>query len=140
MEPSCLSPEPNPTVPPSTADRHILLVQQSFAHIAPQADLVTDLFFARLFQLDPTQRTPLPNDLRTLKGQFMYALARAVRDLNPSLPMGEVEADGKEMVASALIWTLAQGLGEEFTVEVQEAWKLVCPQLTPRLGLGGGPG
>lgn len=135
MDHSFLSPEPNPIMPPLTASQQILLVQASFAEIAPQADLVTDLFFARLFQLDPTRRAPLPNDLRALKGQFMYALTRAVRDLNPSLTMATVEAGNQGTVSNALLWTLEQGLGEQFTGDVREAWTAMCPQLTPRLGL-----
>ena len=136
MDSSLLSPEPNPLAQPLPGDRFILLVQQSFTQIAPQADLVTDLFFARLFQLDPARRAPLPNDLRALKGQFIYALTRAVRDLNLSPAAGTGKSEKLETVSSALLWTLEQGLGEEFTPDVREAWTVVCPQLTPRLGLG----
>jgi hypothetical protein len=121
---------------PSTQpfSQSIALVQKSFAQLAPDADLVTDLFFARLFQLDPTRRAPLPNDLRALKGQFMYALSRAVRDLNVSRePPGGVESNERELLETALLWTLEQGLGEDFTAQVREAWACMCPQLVPAM-------
>ncbi len=123
-------------VPITSSAQHITLVQKSFAQIAPHADLVTDLFFARLFQLEPARRAPLPNDLRALKGQFMYALARAVRDLNPSRENGELQTtQDTQILTAALLWTLEQGLGEEFTAPVREAWTLLCPQLIPALAI-----
>lgn len=135
MDASLPLPETNPSVLPMSAGQQILLVQESFAGIAPQADLVTDLFFARLFQLDPSRRAALPNDLRALKGQFMYALARAVRDLSPAVTVGDEHSEREETVSSALVWTVEQALGERFTAEVREAWMVMCPQLTARLGM-----
>ncbi len=113
----------------------IRLIQESFAHIAPHADLVTDLFFARLFQLEPTLRTHFPNDLRAPKGQFMYALTRVVRDLNVSYPETESEHARRHVVGAALLWTMEQGLGEQFTGEVRMAWTEFCPQLAVLLPL-----
>ena len=108
----------------------ITLVQQSFAHLAPDGDLLADLFYARLFQLEPALRGSFPNDLSDQKGQLLYALVRAVRDLPSYRPHdGHIESERMELVGAALLWTLEQGLGERFTPDVKEAWKAVYPQI-----------
>lgn len=117
----------------------ITLVQQSFAQLAPDGDLLADLFYARLFQLEPALRGSFPNDLSDQKGQLLYALVRAVRDLPSYLPLGnQAQSQRMELVGSALLWTLEQGLGERFTPDVKEAWKAVYPHIAAALPMASG--
>ena len=120
-----------------------MLVQQTFAQIAPADDLVADLFFARLFQLDPTLRGLFPNDLRSTKIRLMRTLAQCVREINtPGDAMPEIAALGRrhlgygvqpkhyQTFGEALLWTLEKGLGEDFTPELREAWRAFYDELT----------
>ncbi len=119
-----------------------LLVQTTFSQIAPAADLVADLFFARLFQLDPTLRALFPNDLRSVKIRLMRALTQSVREIQTAGDApSELAALGRrhlgygvqpkhyQTFGEALLWTLEKGLGEDFTLEVCEAWRAFYDEL-----------
>ncbi len=113
----------------------IALVQTSFAKVAPIADTAAALFYARLFELDPSLRLLFPSDL-TEQGRKLMTMLRVVvtglSRLDTILPA--VTALGQRHVAygvtdahyatvgAALVWTLAQGLGEAFTAETEAAW------------------
>jgi hemoglobin-like flavoprotein len=115
--------------------RQIEIVQQSFAKVAPIADVAADLFYNRLFELDPSLRKLFSGDMKKQGGMLMSMLASAVRGLsNPNalLPVltmlgrrhagyGVVDAH-YTTVAQALLWTLEQGLGDDFTPETRDAW------------------
>jgi hemoglobin-like flavoprotein len=115
--------------------RQIEIVQASFDKVAPIADVAADLFYARLFELDPSLRKLFSGNMKKQGAMLMSMLGSAVRGLsNPNalLPVltmlgrrhagyGVVDAH-YTTVAQALLWTLEQGLGEEFTPEVRNAW------------------
>ena len=113
----------------------IALVQTSFAQVVPIADTAATLFYRRLFELDPALRLLFPSDL-TEQGRKLMTMLRVVvtglsrlETIRPA-----VEALGRRHVAygvteahyatvgAALLWTLAQGLGEAFTAETAAAW------------------
>ena len=113
----------------------IELVQKSFANVATIADAAARLFYERLFVIQPSFRAMFPTDLTEQRGKLMKTLALAVAGLKsvdkvvPALKsMGRrhvaygVEDWHYDVVGSALIWTLEQGLGADFTDEVREAW------------------
>jgi hemoglobin-like flavoprotein len=114
---------------------HILLVQQSFEHVVPIADLAAALFYKRLFELDPGLRSLFPGEMQEQRRKLMVMLGVAVRGLDhletivPAIQkLGERHrgygvTDGHYATAgAALLWTLEQGLGECFTPEVRAAW------------------
>lgn len=120
----------------------VTLFQRSFLQLMPDADKLTDLFFARLFQLDPTVRGMFPNDLRVQKGKLMRALAQLARHLespNQSRLLMEqlgrrharlnLNAGHYDTFGAALLWTLETGLGEDFTPELREAWRAFYDEL-----------
>lgn len=113
----------------------IQLVQASFEQVKPIADVAADLFYNRLFELDPALRALFKPDLRDQKVKLMATLAFAVGGLKqPEQVLAAVRALGQrhgaygvraehyDTVGAALLWTLAQGLGEAFTLEVEAAW------------------
>jgi hemoglobin-like flavoprotein len=112
----------------------IHLIQDSFARLAPDADLVADLFYARLFQLEPSLRNRLPHDLSAHKGHLVYALSRAVRDLQVRQAQ-RCQCPDVEVIGAALLWTLELGLGEQYTTDVRDAWTALYPQIAARLPL-----
>ena len=113
----------------------VQLVQASFEHVKPIVGVAADLFYTRLFELDPALRQMFTGDLSDQKKKLMTTLAFVVAGLNQPdkilaavRHLGErhvgygVRAEHYQTVGAALLWTLEQGLGEHFTPEVAEAW------------------
>ena len=113
----------------------VKLVKESFAKVLPIADTAADLFYARLFELDPSLRRMFPTDMAEQKHKLMMTLKFAVNSLSRLAELvPAVQALGRRhagygvknehynTVGAALIWTLEQGLGDAFTPEVRDAW------------------
>jgi hemoglobin-like flavoprotein len=116
--------------------RTISLVQSSWAKVMPISDAAATLFYERLFEMDPSVRALFKNDMREQKKKLMQTLTVAVDGLNnvdrlvPVLKdlgvrhAGYMVADHHyDLVGAALLWTLREGLGDEFTDDVETAWK-----------------
>src|SRR5918911_3774759 len=114
------------------------LVQQSFALVVPIAEPAAELFYGRLFELDPSLRLLFRGDMREQGRKLMQMLTVAVRGLDRlETIVPAVQALGRRHVAygvteahfatvgAALLWTLEQGLGSAFTPEVADAWASV---------------
>jgi hemoglobin-like flavoprotein len=119
-----------------------VLVQESFARVAPIADTAGALFYERLFALDPTLRELFRSDMREQRRKLMQMLAVAVHNLdNVENILPALHALGRRhavygvtgqhftVVGEALMWTLERGLGEAFTAEVRDAWCAVYQAL-----------
>lgn len=115
-----------------------ILVQQSFALVAPIAETAATLFYARLFELDPSLRRMFSGDMAEQGRKLMQMLTVAVRgldDLEALVPAVRalglrharygVQPGHYETVAIALLWTLERGLGDAFTPAVRAAWATV---------------
>ena len=115
--------------------QQIKLVQMSFAKVAPIADKAADLFYSRLFEIAPEVRPMFPDDLSEQKKKLVSMLGTVVSGLSrlemmiPAIQMlGRRHADygvsaaHYAPVGAALIWTLQQGLGPDFTDKVRDAW------------------
>jgi hemoglobin-like flavoprotein len=113
----------------------VKMVQESFAKVAPIAGKAADLFYDRLFTIAPEVRSLFPDDLSGQKKKLMQMLTTAVTNLHQVeriIPAVEdlgrrhvaygVTAKHYEPVGAALLWTLEQGLGPDFTPKVKEAW------------------
>ena len=120
----------------------IELVQNSFAKVKPIADTAAEIFYAKLFELDPALKPLFPNankDAMKVQGnKLMTMLGAAVAGLSnlPALiPVLEglgkrhvdykVEPSHYDTVGAALLDTLKTGLGDEFTPDTKEAWTSV---------------
>jgi hemoglobin-like flavoprotein len=111
------------------------LVQQSFAEVKPIAAAAADLFYTRLFTLDPTLRPMFKGEL-TRQGQMLMSMIGAavngLRNLDKLAPVVRqlgarhtdygVRKEHYATVGSALMWTLERGLGDKFTPDVRDAW------------------
>lgn len=115
--------------------QQIELVQTSFKKVVPIAGTAADLFYDRLFEIAPEVRPMFPQDMKEQKVKLMAMLGTAVSNLHrldeilPAVKaLGErhkgygVAAAHYAPVGTALLWTLEQGLGPEFTPEVKAAW------------------
>jgi nitric oxide dioxygenase len=113
----------------------IEMLQKTFAVVELISDQAAELFYGRLFELDPSLRPMFRGDMVEQGRKLMQTIAVVVKNadrLETLLPA--VQALGRRhvaygvrdeyyaTVASALLWTLEQGLGAAFTPEVREAW------------------
>jgi hemoglobin-like flavoprotein len=120
-----------------------ILVQKSFEKVQSIADVAAQLFYNRLFELDPSLRHLFKGDMKEQGQKLMNMLQIAVRGLDrleqlvPAVSaLGQrhatynVRPEHYTTVGTALIWTLEQGLGVDFTPETREAWLAVYKVLT----------
>lgn len=114
------------------------LVQQTWTMVVPIADTAAELFYGRLFELEPSYKAMFKNDMTEQGKKLMKTINIAVTaldDVEPLIPVlkkmgadhvgyGVKERD-YNVVGAALIWTLEKGLGDAFTDEVKNAWGAV---------------
>jgi hemoglobin-like flavoprotein len=114
------------------------LVKSSFAKVVPISEAAAALFYERLFTLDPSLRPLFKGDMAEQGRKLMAMLATvitnlhrldeltpAVHDLARRHTGYGVKDAHYDTVGAALIWTLEQGLGPEFTDETRASW-LAC--------------
>jgi hemoglobin-like flavoprotein len=114
---------------------HIAVVQERFQKIVPIVDQAAELFYKNLFILDPRLRGLFPSDMQAQGRKLMHMLGLAVHGLTtpdaliPAVQeLGRrhvaygVEEEHYDVVGKALMLTLEQGLGADFTSQVREAW------------------
>ncbi len=113
----------------------IELVQRTWRSVLPVGDTAAELFYGKLFSLDPTLKALFKNDMKdqgrnltAMMSVAVGALARperitvAVRELGRRHVAYGVKPRHYEVVATALLWMLEKSLGEAFTPEVRAAW------------------
>ncbi|HEV8696367.1 MAG TPA: globin family protein [Candidatus Limnocylindrales bacterium] len=112
------------------------LIRSTWAAVEPIQDVASDLFYARLFELDPKLAALFAEtDMRRQGRMLMQTLAIVVKSLDDlSVVVPAVEALGRRhvgygvqpedygTVGAAFLWTLEQGLGDAFTPEARAAW------------------
>jgi hemoglobin-like flavoprotein len=111
------------------------LVQASWKQVVPVAETAAQMFYGRLFFLDPSLRHLFLGDMRDQGRKVMAMLSYTVNGLNRlDVLLPAVRALGRRhatygvrpehyfTVGAALLWTLEQGLGAAFTPAVREAW------------------
>ncbi len=124
----------------------IRLVQDSFKLVEPMAGQAADLFYERLFTLEPSVRALFVRDLRKQGAMLMQAIGLAVRNLDRPQDIAPVvrqlgqrhvqygaRPEYFDVVGECLLWTLEQGLGDAFNSELRAAWattyKLLAEQM-----------
>jgi hemoglobin-like flavoprotein len=113
----------------------IKLVQKSFEKVRPISEVAAELFYNHLFELKPSLKSLFKGDMKTQGRMLMQMIDYAVTCLDkPDALIPIIQDLGKrhvgygvkgkdyETVGEALLWTLEQGLGKDFTPDVKEAW------------------
>ena len=113
----------------------ISMIKDSWALVAPIADAAAELFYGRLFEIDPELKPLFKGDMTEQGKKLMRMITLAVNSLDkletivPAVQdLGRRHVDygvkdkDYDTVASALIWTLGQGLGDAFTEDLKSAW------------------
>jgi len=113
----------------------IQLVRDSWAVVKPISEKAAELFYGKLFELNPDFKELFKGDMTEQGRKLMAMINTAVNSLDkldtvlPNIQdLGRrhvdygVKPEDYGVVAQALLWTLGQGLGEKFTPEVEAAW------------------
>jgi len=116
----------------------ITLVQDSWAKVLPIAPAAGALFYANLFDADPSLKALFKGDMTQQASQLMQMIDAAVAkldDLDSLVPVLRQLGQGHatygvlpahyDTVGGALLKTLEQGLGSAFTPATKQAWTAV---------------
>lgn len=121
----------------------IELVQTTWEKVKPISEQAAELFYGKLFELDPSLKPLFKGDMKEQGRKLMATLNLAVTsltkldDIIPAVQdLGRrhvgygVPDESYQTVAEALLWTLGQGLGDDFTDEAKEAWTVTYVTLS----------
>lgn len=113
----------------------VMLVKNSWEKVIPIADTAAELFYNKLFALDPDLKGMFTGDMTDQGRKLMTMISTAVNGLDrlsAIVPVVEelgarhagygVKDEDYDTVGEALLWTLSTGLGDDFTPEVEAAW------------------
>ena len=113
----------------------VTMVKDTWAQVAPISEQAAELFYGRLFELNPDYQSLFKGEMKNQGKMLMSMLNTAVTSLDKlDAIVPAVQALGKrhvdygvkpedyDTVGAALLWTLDKGLGDAFTDEVKEAW------------------
>lgn len=114
------------------------MVQESWAKVVPISDKAAELFYGKLFEMDPDLKPLFKGDMAEQGAKLMKMITVAVNGLDrldeivPAVQgLGKrhvaygVTDEHYDTVGGALLWTLEAGLGDDFTPDVKEAWATV---------------
>ena len=118
--------------------KQLELVQTSWDKVEPIADNAADIFYTRMFSVEPSYRELFPEDMAKQKKALMMMISMAVKGItNLDELVPKVQNLGRrhakyykvtipmyKTVGECLLYTLEQGLGDTFTPEHREAWAL----------------
>jgi hemoglobin-like flavoprotein len=110
-------------------------VQGSWKDVLAVAETAAQLFYLRLFAIDPSLRPMFKGDMREQGRKLIAMMSVAVNGLaqiETLTPVIEVlgrrhagygvKDEHYATVVAALLWALEQGLGARFTPDVKDAW------------------
>jgi hemoglobin-like flavoprotein len=113
----------------------VTLVQTSWKKVEAISPQAAALFYQNLFSADPSLKTLFKGDMEKQGQKLMEMIGLAVGKLNElheAVPVLQnlakrhvrygVQESHYATVGAALLQTLAQGLGDDFTPAVREAW------------------
>ncbi len=112
-----------------------ILVTESWNKVLPIKETAAELFYGRLFEVYPEVKPYFKGDMKEQGAKLMTMLHTAVSSLDnlegliePLKQLGArhvkygVKNEDYDKVGDAFIWTLEQGLGDDFNEEVRQAW------------------
>lgn len=118
-------------------------VQASFIKVAQIANRAAALFYGRLFETAPETRALFRGDIDTQgaeadvrprdrceQSRRFRRIVPVARDLAKRHIAYGVTPEHYSLVESALLWTLEQGLADEFTLALRAAWKAAYSALS----------
>jgi nitric oxide dioxygenase len=115
--------------------KQIEMIENSWDYIILNVEEAGELFYKKLFEIRPELRPLFKGDLKSQSRKLTAMITFLVHKLNnisevkvDIVALGqrhvkyEVKPEYYQTVAVALLWTLEQGLGSQWTDEMKEAW------------------
>ena len=115
--------------------KQIGLIGVTWDKVLPISETAAELFYGKLFELNPELKPLFKGDLKEQGKKLMTMLdvvVKSLDNLEAIIPAAQasgarhvgygVKDEDYDTVAEALLWTLGQGLSDDFTDEVKEAW------------------
>ncbi len=116
-------------------EEQVALVRETWGRVASVGDRPIELFYRRLFDIDPGLRPLFTADMQKQGRKLMTTISTVVRDVDRRDRVRPVlQAVGRrhagygvrhgdyDTMGLALLWMLEQELGDDFTDEVHDAW------------------
>jgi hemoglobin-like flavoprotein len=120
------------------------LVRDTWDQVAPMAEAAADMFYRRLFEIDPaTRKLFRATEMVAQRKKLLQTLSFAINGLDN---LDGLASKGKDLgrrhagygvtdaqydsVGAPLLWTLEQGLGRAWTPAVASAWTEVYAMLS----------
>jgi hemoglobin-like flavoprotein len=136
-------------------------IRDTWRLVLPIMETASDLFYRRLFELQPVYRKLFPDDMVAQKRKLMAALGFIVKASDWTeeswqqevpkdddlflvvLALGrrhallyKVPEEAYPTVGDALMWALNMGLGQAFTAEARAAWAKLYALLSATMLMG----
>jgi hemoglobin-like flavoprotein len=119
------------------------LIRESFVRLEPAIDLVGQLFYLKLYRLDPSFRDRFGGDPETLGRKFMAGVKLTIVSLKHEdcltpiiklLGLRQRQLGMKvrdyRMMSKAWMWTLERSLDKSLTNQTKDAWTVLLGQIT----------
>jgi hemoglobin-like flavoprotein len=119
------------------------LIRESFVRLEPAIDLVGQLFYLKLYRLDPSFRDRFGGDPETLGRKFMAGVKLTIVSLKHEdcltpiiklLGLRQRQLGMKvrdyRMMSKAWMWTLERSLDKSLTKQTKDAWTVLLGQIT----------
>lgn len=119
------------------------LIRESFVRLEPAIDLVGQLFYLKLYRLDPSFRARFGGDPEVLGRKFIAGVKLTIVSLKHEdcltpiiklLGLRQRQLGMKvrdyRMMSKAWIWTLERSLEKSLTRQTKDAWTVLLGQIT----------
>ena len=120
--------------PQALSAEDVARVRASFDRLWPRSSEMTELFYRRLFDVTPEVRTLFHDDMTEQRRKFIGTLATIVGNLDTAVATSVattlarhhvaygVRPDHYPLVGEALLFSLAQTLGDQLSSEEAASW------------------
>jgi hemoglobin-like flavoprotein len=118
-------------------EQEIKLIKTSWAHFRRvKPEVVADAFYSKLFLDNPGLRKMFPTEMEGLYEKFIQmlntivarlgnldSLKSEITDMGVRHKAYKVKPIHYKMIEDALIWTLKNGLSNDWTEDIEQAWR-----------------
>ena len=116
-------------------DRNILIIKTTWSYTITQPDVAGELFYQKLFEMDPSLKSMFPNDMdaqiQKLIDMITYMVThlQTMQDIQKQIDAMAIRHAGYgvkkehyQLVGTALLWMLESRLDELWNDEAKDAW------------------
>ncbi len=123
------------------------LISESFRSVLMRKDTAADLFYRRLFELDPNLRSLFKDDIHAQGQKFLHMMgtlvgaiyepksyAATLSELSERHAGYGIQPNDYVVMGEAFVWTLERVLGSSaFTPETRAAWEALYADIARRI-------